>query len=182
MKRKCVIAFALLMKGACAGAGNGAEDSSVADWVGRAPAQIEKIEAPFAMPPLDRPVFRDQVFNVADHGAQADKEELRRFVNDSEMYVLATQAMIHKENAAILKARMLQSNKADKGAEFIREMEASVEVVRKLAALTTGTYLYGNDLMPTHWKDKTLKEFTGDLAAQKKWLESFGSQSGAKHE
>jgi hypothetical protein len=77
---------------------------------------------------------------------------------------------------------MLQSNKADKGAEFIREMEASVEVVRKLAALTTGTYLYGNDLMPTHWKDKTLKEFTGDLAAQKKWLESFGSQSGAKHE
>jgi polygalacturonase len=68
MKRKCVIAFALLMKGACAGAG----DASVADWVGRAPAQIEKIEAPFAMPSLDRPVFRDQVFNVADHGAQGD--------------------------------------------------------------------------------------------------------------
>ncbi len=111
-----------------------------------------------------------------------DKEELRRFVNDSEMYVLATQAMIHKENAAILKARMLQSNKADKGAEFIREMEASVEVVRKLAALTTGTYLYGNDLVQSHWKDKTQWEFQGDLAAQRKWLESFGSQSGAKHE
>ena len=46
--------------------------ASAADWVARAPDQIEKIEAPFAMPPLDRPVFRDQVFNIADYGAQGD--------------------------------------------------------------------------------------------------------------
>ncbi|GAI37059.1 unnamed protein product, partial [marine sediment metagenome] len=48
----------------------------------------------------------------------AFKPELHRFVTDSEMYVLATQAMIHKENAAIGKARMLLSGSQDKADEF----------------------------------------------------------------
>lgn len=33
-------------------------------------------------------------------------------------------------------------------------MEASAAVCRKLADLTAATYLHGNDLMGTHWRDK----------------------------
>lgn len=98
------------------------------------------------------------------------QKELARFVTDSEMYVLATQAMIHKVNAAILKARILRAGAKDEAAQFLEEMEASVAVCRKLADLTATTYLHGNDLMGTHWKDKTVTEFADDLKKQREWL------------
>ena len=35
----------------------------------KVPADIARIKAPFEMPQLKRPVFRDQVFNISEHGA-----------------------------------------------------------------------------------------------------------------
>lgn len=101
------------------------------------------------------------------------KPELHRFVTDSQMYVLATQAMIHKENAAILKARMLLSKKADKADEFLREMEGSVKVYKKLAKLTKKTYHFANGLLQYHWSAEGIREFYDDLDAQQKWLKAF---------
>lgn len=37
-----------------------------------APSEIERIEAPFAMPQLKRPVFKDQTFKVTEYGAVGD--------------------------------------------------------------------------------------------------------------
>ncbi len=39
--------------------------------------------------------------------SEENKNELERFVTDSKLYMLSTEVMIHKEQAAILKARML---------------------------------------------------------------------------
>ena len=39
--------------------------------------------------------------------SEENKKELARFVTDSKLYILSTEVMIHKEQAAILKARML---------------------------------------------------------------------------
>jgi len=115
-----------------------------------------------------------------DSGVTADRiKELERFVTDSKMYVLATQAMLHKEKASIAKARMLLSGSADMADEFLREMEASVKVYEKLADLTQRTYLHGNDLQKSHWKDSGLKEFRSDLAKQRDWLDKFKQQLNA---
>ena len=111
----------------------------------------------------------------ANHSGVTDenRSELERFVTDSEMYVLATQTMIHKEQAAILKARMLIKPDSKLAGQFLESMEQSVVSYKKLAALTTTTYLHGNDLQKSHWKDSGLKEFENDLAVQKKWLKGF---------
>jgi len=100
-------------------------------------------------------------------------KELERFVTDSKMYVLATEALLHKEQAAILKARMLITLESKLAGQFLKHMEQSIVSYQKLAALTTTSYLHGNDLMKSHWKDSGLKEFQKDLATQKKWLEGF---------
>jgi len=105
----------------------------------------------------------------------ARKPELRRFVTDSQMYALATEAMIHKEDAAIFKARMLLSNKADKADEFMREMEASVTVYEQLAALTDDTYHFANGLYGRHWSREGIGEFRNDLQKQQEWLKKFKS-------
>lgn len=101
------------------------------------------------------------------------KPELQRYVTDSEMYVLATQALIHKENAAIFKARMLMRNKPDFADEFIKEMEASVAVYEKLVELTTGTYLYCHELYGRHWSNEGIGAFKKDLERQKAWMDPF---------
>lgn len=101
------------------------------------------------------------------------KPELHRFVTDSEMYVLATRAMIHKEDAAILKARMLLSGSLNKAEEFMGEMEASVQVYEQLAALTDETYHYANGLHQYHWSKQGIAQWRNDLALQKEWLEKF---------
>ena len=100
----------------------------------------------------------------------AHRAELRRFVTDSEMYVLATQAMIHKEDAAILKAKMLLSGSRDQAKAFIHEMESSVAVYEKLAALTDTTYLIANGLRGYRWSRQGIAEFRKDLKAQQAWL------------
>jgi len=108
--------------------------------------------------------------------------ELRRFVSDSRIYVLATQAMIHKEEAAILKARMLAAGaKTEHAAGFLREMEASVEAYRELAALADDAYLFANGLRRYRWSKQGITEFQADLDRQKKWLLEFkgaGPQGG----
>ena len=104
---------------------------------------------------------------------EALKPEMHRYVTDSEMYVFATQAMIHKENAAILKARMLIRNRPDFADEFIKEMEASIAVYKKLVELTTGTYLYSHELYGRHWSNEGIGEFKRDLESQKKWIANF---------
>jgi hypothetical protein len=105
-------------------------------------------------------------------------DELERFVTDGELYVLATQAMIHKEDAAILKARMLLSKKTDTADEFLREMEQSVAVYEQLSKLTDGTYHWANDLRPgQRWSYQGLAEFRKDLADQKTWIEAFTAET-----
>lgn len=103
-----------------------------------------------------------------------DKEKkagLRRFVSDSEIYVLATQAMIHKQDAAILKARMLAGNQTDDMAKtFLAEMEASVQVYEELAKLADSAYLFANGLRRYTWSRQGLGEFRRDLDRQKQWL------------
>jgi hypothetical protein len=97
--------------------------------------------------------------------------ELERFATDSQMYVLATEAMLHKVQAAILKARMLLNEDRAFAEAFLKHMEESVASYEKLATLTESTYLHGNDLMKTHWKDKGIKEFRDDLRRQRDWIE-----------
>jgi len=101
------------------------------------------------------------------------KQEMHRYVTDSEMYVFATQALIHRENAAILKARMLIRNRPDFAEQFIKEMEASVKVYKKLVDLTVGTYLYCHELYGRHWANEGIGAFKGDLDYQKKWIANF---------
>ncbi|MBL7133998.1 MAG: hypothetical protein ISS78_07870, partial [Phycisphaerae bacterium] len=101
------------------------------------------------------------------------KEELGRFVTDSEMYVLATRALRHKVCAAILKARMLRTRDAALARAFLRHMEQSVAVYEDLAQLTDLTYRNANDLMGRHWKREGLAEFRKDLATQRAWLAAF---------
>ncbi len=110
------------------------------------------------------------------HAAADDpcaKNELARFVTDSEMYVLATEALGHKVQAAILKARMTHTGRADLAEPFREHMERSVAVYEKLAELTGRTYRNANDLMGRHWNREGLAEFRNDLAAQLAWLEGF---------
>jgi hypothetical protein len=113
---------------------------------------------------------------AAQH-ADAKDEELGRFVTDSELYVLAAEALRHKVSAALLKAQMLESANTNLAAPFRKQMRASVTTYEKLAALTDRTYLFGNDLAGTHWKDKGLREFQDDRKKQLAWLDKFTSQS-----
>ena len=119
---------------------------------------------------------------LAEQAVQAAKEaglsketieELGRFVSDSQLYVLATEAMIHKEAAAILKARMLISSKTDLADSFLEQMAQSVASYRKLAELTNDTYLHGNDLFKEHWRKQGIGEFKKDLQTQRAWLKKF---------
>ena len=107
------------------------------------------------------------------------KAELQRFVTDSELYVLATEAMIHKEDAAILKARMLLSRKADKADALLRELEQSVAVYEQLCKLTDGTYHWGNDLrQDQRWSKQGIGEFRKDLEDHKMWISGFKAGAG----
>ena len=103
------------------------------------------------------------------------REEAGRFVTDSELYILATEALKHKVLAALCKAQMLKSGDRTLATSFASQMEESVATYEKLAALTDRTYLFGNDLGGTHWKTQGLREFQQDLKTQQAWLEQFSS-------
>jgi polygalacturonase len=49
-----------------------AEATDTPAIIQNAPAEIEKIEAPFDMPQLKRPVFKDKIFNITQYGAKGD--------------------------------------------------------------------------------------------------------------
>ncbi len=102
------------------------------------------------------------------------REELDRFVTDSKLYVLATETFRHKVQASILKALMFHNRRADLVEPFIKHMEQSVAVYKRLAELTDRTYRNANDLMGSHWKREGLAEFQKDLADQRAWIEAFG--------
>jgi hypothetical protein len=104
----------------------------------------------------------------------AAREELGRFATDSQMYVLATEALRQKVLAALVKGQMLASGDRGLAKSFIQHMENSVAVYEKLAELTSRTYLSGNDLWPwKHWKKEGIAEFKADLQAQTTWLNTF---------
>ena len=120
----------------------------------------------------------DESFEFAQKACAASpdsaaREELGRFVTDSGMYMLATKALRHKVNAAILKARMLRTGDTGLAKEFLEQIEQSVAVYKDLAKLTDSTYRYGNDLMRRHWKKEGIEEFRKDLTVQKAWLKDF---------
>jgi hypothetical protein len=108
---------------------------------------------------------------------KAAREEAGRFISDSELYVLATEALKHKVLAALCKAQMLKSGDRTLAASVTRQMQESVAAYEKLAALTDRTYLFGNDLGATHWKTQGLREFQQDLKDQQGWVDEFTSQA-----
>ncbi len=114
-----------------------------------------------------------ELAQAAEHEARdpAQKRELHRFVIDSELYMLATQALIHKENAAILKARMQLTKSKTRAAEFLKEMEQSVEACQKLVDHGISFYFSANDLS-SKWQ-RSLEEFRGDLEKQQQWVASL---------
>ena len=95
--------------------------------------------------------------------------ELQRFVTDSQIFKLATEALMAKEDAAILKARMLLKEKYTpaEAEEFIKKMEESVAIYQKLHDL--GQACYTRASFRITWKHG-LGEFKGDLEAQRKWI------------
>ena len=117
-----------------------------------------------------------------DGQAAAGKEardEAGRFVSDSEMYVLATEALQHKVLAALCKGRMLESGDRSLAPQFSQQLDESVAAYERLAALTDRTYLFSNDLAGRHWKTEGLSEFRKDRIKQRAWLEGQ-LKSGAK--
>ncbi len=110
----------------------------------------------------------------------AAREELERFVTDSRMYVLATEVFRHKVTAALLKARMLLTGNRNLAESFRQHMEATVTGYKRLAALTDQTYIFGNDLVPTHWKNILPSSIEKDYKAQMKWLRESPSALKAK--
>ena len=108
----------------------------------------------------------------------AVKARMHRFVTDSKMYVLATEALCHKEQAAILKACMLRKGtcEGEQADAFVEHMEASVRVYEKLAALTGDTYHYAHGYRGLHWGRQGIAEFKADLRAQRAWLARFNKQ------
>lgn len=113
----------------------------------------------------------------------AVKDELGRFVTDSQMYMLATEALRQKVLAASVKAQMLACGDKSLAKQFVRHMEESVAVYEKLAELTSQTYLSGNDLWPwKHWKTEGLAEFRDDLNIQRAWLEGVLAHSPLQEE
>jgi len=102
-------------------------------------------------------------------GDSPHTSELGRFVNDSRIFKLATEAMMAKEDAAILKARMLlKTNVTPAEAEaFLKKMEESVASYQKLHDL--GEACYTRASFRVSWK-QGLNEFKGDLEKQRKWI------------
>ena len=101
-------------------------------------------------------------------GDSPHKVELERFVTDSKIFKLATEALMAKEDAAILKARMLlEGNYSQQAGAFIKKMEESVQIYQKLHDL--GMSCYTKASFRITWRNG-LNEFKGDLAKQKKWL------------
>lgn len=115
---------------------------------------------------------------VALGKAPEKQAELRRFVTDSQIYALATRAMIHKQDAAILKARMLASGTQDHAEAFLREMEASVQVYEQLASQADGAYHFANGLRQYQWSREGIREFRSDLQKQKQWLAGAAPETG----
>lgn len=102
-------------------------------------------------------------------GESPHQSELKRFVTDSQIFKLATEALMAKEDAAILKARMLlKENYTPADAEaFLKKMEESVQIYQKLHDLGQACYVRASFCVS--WKHG-LNEFKGDLEAQKKWI------------
>jgi hypothetical protein len=100
------------------------------------------------------------------------KAELHRFVSDSKIFKLATETMIAKEEAAILKACMLlEKSCTEKQAnDFIQYMEKSVMKYEELYNLGQASYSKASFRMD--WS-VGLKEFEDDLQKQRNWLKKF---------
>lgn len=50
-----------------------AENIEESEWISKeVPSEIQKIDAPFEMPQLKRPEFKEQIFNIVDYGAVGD--------------------------------------------------------------------------------------------------------------
>ncbi len=107
----------------------------------------------------------------------AAREELGRFVTDSQMYVLAADVFRHKVTASLLKSRMIITNDRDLAQPFREHLEGTVADYERLAALTDQTYLFGNDLMATHWQTILPLSIRKDYQKQIEWLDKFQIQT-----
>jgi len=102
-------------------------------------------------------------------GESPHKVELQRFVTDSRIFKLATEALMAKEDAAILKACMLLKGEyaGEQADAFLKKMEESVQIYQTLHDL--GQACYTRASFRVTWKNG-LGEFKADLAKQRKWI------------
>jgi hypothetical protein len=109
---------------------------------------------------------------AAAAGDAPHKAELHRFVTDSQIFKLATEALRAKEHATILKACMLLENSYDekRADAFLKKMEESVQIYQTLSDL--GNSAYERASFCISWKEG-LDEFTKDLKTQQDWLNGF---------
>ncbi|MCX6997352.1 MAG: hypothetical protein NTV49_09755 [Kiritimatiellaeota bacterium] len=100
-------------------------------------------------------------------GDSPHKPELQRFLTDSRIFKLATEALMAKEDAAMIKASLLLAGKHDEkqAATFLAKMEESVRIYQELHDL--GQACYTKASFEIDW-NSGLKEFMNDLTAQKK--------------
>ncbi len=99
--------------------------------------------------------------------------------------VIALLNELAKESLEIANQALSIAKKSDVSEENKNELERfvtdsklymlSTEVMihKEQAEFTSETYLHGNDLMGSHWKDVGLKEFQDDLQMQHEWLKEF---------
>jgi len=109
-------------------------------------------------------------------GHSPHQAELHRFVQDSQIFKLATEALMAKEDAAILKACILLKGEAsDEEAEaFLKDMNDSVRIYEKLHQL--GQSCYTQASFRTNWSHGH-SQFRADLAKQRAWLAGFNKQA-----
>jgi hypothetical protein len=108
---------------------------------------------------------------LAQTAATKNKEEVARFMTDSQALVLVAKAWREKVLAAIAK-RAFQKTGEEKHADALRKhLRKSIEIYQKLVVLTDETYINATDmLMDLNWRNG-LKTFRNDMKVQLQFLD-----------
>lgn len=107
---------------------------------------------------------------VQRYASAQDKEELARFITDSEALVYITKAWRHKVLAAVEKRKFQLTEKEQHKEKCLKHLEDAVSVYEKLVDLTDKTYVNATDMvLRLNWHNG-LAYFKSDLEKQKEIL------------